>query len=84
MLSPFEENDLAPADEEVVAYKDAAAFESRFAESSIDEIRDLKQKADEVVQETMTNMTNGSEENISALIPVVIEIMDGYKKTTTL
>ena len=151
MLSPFEENDLAPADEEVVAYKDAAVsligvfddiiaryidksmldeesfrlllythllnavnaqegyvltadpalvdlydekmaafdadaavFESRFAESSIDEIRDLKKKADEVVQETMTNITEGSEENISALIPVVIEIMDGYKMTTSL
>ena len=151
MLSTFEENDLAPADEEVVAYKDAAVsligvfddiiaryinkdtldenafrlllythllnavnaqegyvltadpalvdlydekmaafdadaavFESRFAESSIDEIRDLKKKADTVVQETMTNMTEGSEENISALIPVVIEIMDGYKMTTSL
>ncbi len=151
MLSTFEENDLAPAEDEVVAYKDAAVsligvfddiiaryidksmldeesfrlllythllnavnaqegyvltadpalvdlydekmaafdadaavFESRFAESSIDEIRDLKKKADEVVQETMTNITEGSEENISALIPVVIEIMDGYKMTTSL
>ena len=151
MLSTFEENDLAPADEEVVEYKDAAViligvfddiiaryidksmldeesfrlllythllnavnaqegyvltadpalvdlydekmaafdadaavFKSRFAESSIDEIRDLKKKADEVVQETMTNITEGSEENISALIPVVIEIMDGYKMTTSL
>lgn len=151
MLSTFEENDLAPADEEVVAYKDAAVsligvfddiiaryidksmldeesfrlllythllnavnaqegyvltadpalvdlydekmaafdtdaavFESRFAESSVEDIRDLKQKADTVVQETMTNMTEGSEENLSALIPVVIEIMDGYKMTTSL
>lgn len=151
MLSTFEENDLAPAEDEVVAYKDAAVsligvfddiiaryidkdtldenafrlllythllnavnaqegyvltadpalvdlydekmaafdtdaavFESRFAESSVEDIRDLKQKADTVVQETMTNMTEGSEENISALIPVVIEIMDGYKMTTSL
>ena len=151
MLSTFEENDLAPAEDEVVAYKDAAVsligvfddiiaryidksmldeesfrlllythllnavnaqegyvltadpalvdlydekmaafdadagvFESRFAESSVEDIRDLKQKADTVVQETMTNMTEGSEEDLSALIPVVIEIMDGYKKTTTL
>ncbi len=151
MLSTFEENDLVPAEDEVVAYKDAAVsligvfddiiaryidksmldedsfrlvlythllnaviaqegyvlttdpalvdlytdkmsafdadaavFESRFSESSIDDIRDLKQKADEVVLETMTNMTEGSEENVSALIPVVIEIMDGYKMTTSL
>jgi hypothetical protein len=60
-------------------------FESRFAESSIEDIRELKQKADGVVQESMTNMTeNGSEADMSALIPVVIEIMDGYKETTTL
>jgi hypothetical protein len=64
---------------------DAALFESRFAESSIEDIRELKQKADGVVQESMTNMTeNGSEADMSALIPVVIEIMDGYKETTTL
>jgi len=151
MLSTFEENDLAPAEDEVVAYKDAAVsligvfdniiaryidkdtldensfrlllythllnavnaqegyvltadpslvelydekmstfdadaavFESRFAESSVEDIRDLKQKADTFVQETMTNMTEGSEEDVSALIPVVIEIMDGYKMTTSL
>lgn len=151
MLSTFEENDLVPAEDEVIAYKDAAVsligvfdniiaryidkdtidedtfrvllythllnavnaqegyvltadpalvdlytekisafdadaavFESRFAESSIEEIRGLKQKADNAVSETMANMTEGSEKDISALIPVVIEIMDGYKNTTSL
>jgi len=64
---------------------DALAFEARFSDISIDEIKDLKQRADDVVQSRASESDEpGAEADVSALIPVVIEIMDGYRQTTTL
>lgn len=64
---------------------DALAFEARFSDISIDDMKDLKQRADDVVQSTIAEGSEtGAEADMSALIPVVIEIMDGYQQTTTL
>jgi hypothetical protein len=64
---------------------DAAIFESRFPDVSITEIRDLKQRASDVVAETMPNVTeNGAEADMSPLIPVVKEIMAGYHQVSTI
>lgn len=64
---------------------DAMIFESRFPDISITGIRDLKQKASDVVMDTMTNVTeNGAEADMSSLIPVVIEIMEGYHQVSTI
>lgn len=64
---------------------DASAFEVRFSDISIEEMKDLKQRAEEIVQSTIAeNGETGAEADVSALIPVVIEIMDGYQQTTTL
>lgn len=64
---------------------DAAIFESRFPDISITGIRDLKQRASDVVAETMANLTeNGAEADMSPLIPVVKEIMAGYHQVSTI
>jgi hypothetical protein len=64
---------------------DAAAFEARFPDVSIDEMKELKEKAYDIVLKTIQEGSEtGAEMDLTALMPVVIEIMDGYRQTTTL
>lgn len=72
--------------EEMSAFDaDATIFESRFPDILITGIRDLKQRASDVVADTIPDITeNGADADMSPLIPVVKEIMAGYHQVSTI